>query len=292
MRSRMATGALLGLIIGAVCAPAAEVFAQEATAPTFEVQIDGEYGYGLPPNISAHGGKIDLLINILHYFSIAVLGGWSLFLLYCLVRYRQRPGHSASYQSGWRYTHVFFVIGIAVFEMALDVGLSNPVLARVKDERPDESEALVVRVVAEQFAWNFHYPGPDGVFGRTSTDHLDAATNPLGIDPGDAAGEDDVVSGEMHVVVNRPVICHISSKDVIHSFAVPVMRVRQDAIPGMRIPVWFEPVKKGNYEIACAQLCGNNHYSMRALMVIEEEDAFATWLESQRPEEFDEDEFE
>ena len=132
------------------------------------------------------------------------------------------------------------------------------------------------------------------MFGRAGPQFIDMATNILGIDPDDEYGADDIVSGELHVVAGRPVIAQVTSKDVIHSFSIPVLRLKQDTIPGMRIPVWFQTKDDaaGNYEVACAQLCGNNHYTMRALMVIhatqEEADA---WLESEKPEEFDEDEF-
>ena len=105
-------------------------------------------------------------------------------------------------------------------------------------------------------------------------------------------GPASFTAGELHFPVDRPVLAELSSKDVIHSFFLPTMRVKQDAIPGMRIPVWFEAKDTGTYEVACAQLCGNNHYSMRALMVIEKDDAaFEAWLDSQKPEVFDESEF-
>lgn len=272
----------------AIAAPAAAQ--TEAAAPAIAAPITGDYGPWLPPDISVNGHRIDTLIHTLHWFSIIVLAAATAFMVYCLVKFRERPGHRASHDIRWKPVHIYFVIGIAAFELFLDVRLSNPVLATVKDNRPDDSTAAHVHVVAEQFAWNFHYPGPDGLFGAISPVFLDAASNPIGIDPGDAAGADDIVSGELHLVVNRPVICDLTSKDVIHSFSVPVLRVKQDVIPGMRIPVWFEARKTGNYEVACAQLCGNNHYSMRALMVVHStEEEMSVWLESQRPEEFDED---
>jgi cytochrome c oxidase subunit II len=135
-----------------------------------------------------------------------------------------------------------------------------------------------VRVVGEQFAWNFHYPGNDKMFGRTNPTLVNTATNPLGLDRGDAAGADDIAFGELHVPVNRPVIVDVTSKDVIHSFFIPVMRVKQDAIPGMRIPVWFTPTVEGTYEVACAQLCGNNHYAMRAIMYVEPQEKVEAWM--------------
>jgi len=146
----------------------------------------------------------------------------------------------------------------------------------------DKENPVKVRVIAEQFAWNFHYPGPDGVFGQTGVQFINLATNPVGLDKDhDEHAKDDIVKGELHLPNHRPVIMYVSSKDVIHSFSLPVMRIKQDTIPGMRIPVWFriKDGTEGNFEVACAQLCGNNHYNMKALMVIESEEKFNAWLE-------------
>ncbi len=270
--------------------------AQEASAAEITVSIDGEYGYGLPPAVYKHGyaARGDTLIRMMHWFMGLLFIGWGVFLVYCLFRFRQRPGYRWSGRLVKSKTSKWVEVGVAVFEAWVLIALSIPAWAQAKNELPTEADNPVhVRVVAEQFAWNFHYPGPDGVFGKTAPEHINAATNPVGWDPDDPNGADDIVSGELHFPVDRKVIAEISSKDVIHSFSVPVLRVKQDAIPGMRIPVWFEAGKTGNYEVACAQLCGNNHYSMRALMVIHDsQQAFDDWLESQKPEEFDEDEFE
>ena len=137
---------------------------------------------------------------------------------------------------------------------------------------PPESEALVVQVTGEQFAWNVHYAGPDGVFGRTDIKLLDLQSNPLGLDRSDPAAKDDVTTlNQLYLPVNKPIIVRLRSKDVIHSFGVPEFRVKQDAIPGLTIPIWFVPTvttaemrtRTGNaefqYQIACAQLCGLGH---------------------------------
>jgi cytochrome c oxidase subunit 2 len=219
---------------------------------------------------------------------------WGVFFVYCLLKFRQRSGHRAVIDPIKAKVSKWAEIGVAVFEAALLIGLAIPVWASVKRDFPSDTgdaPAQHVRVVAEQFAWNFHYPGPDGAFGRTGPQFINMATNILGRDPSDPHGADDVVSGELHIVKDRPVIAEITSKDVIHSFFLPVMRVKQDAVPGMRIPVWFKAALTGNYEVACAQLCGNNHYSMRALMAVHgTQQEFDAWLESKRPVEFDEDE--
>ena len=142
-------------------------------------------------------------------------------------------------------------------------------------------------MVGEQFAWNVHYPGPDGVFGRTDL-KLVTADNPLGLDPNDPRGKDDVVAiNELHLQVNRPVLIRVTSKDVIHSFKLPVMRAEQDAIPGFEIPIHFTPVRTNNgeqWEVACAQLCGLGHYRMRGTLFVETEAELKLWLASQGPQ--------
>jgi cytochrome c oxidase subunit 2 len=132
--------------------------------------------------------------------------------------------------------------------------------------RPTGPPPLLVRVVAEQFAWNIHYPGPDGEFGESSV-RLISPENPLGLDRKSRFAADDVTSvGEMVLPVNQPVLVELSSKDVIHSFGIPAMRVKQDATPGIRVPVWFTPTEIGEFEIACSQLCGMAHYRMRGIV--------------------------
>jgi cytochrome c oxidase subunit 2 len=160
---------------------------------------------------------------------------------------------------------------------------------------PPEHESVVVRVVGEQFAWNIHYPGPDGAFGRTDISRIDLQTNPLGLDRSDPAAKDDITTiNQLHLPVGVPALIELTSKDVIHSFALQEMRVKQDVIPGMMIPVWFVPTvttedmreRTGNpefgYEISCAQLCGLGHYRMRGFMTIHTPEAFEAWMQEQQ----------
>jgi cytochrome c oxidase subunit 2 len=141
------------------------------------------------------------------------------------------------------------------------------------------TNATIIQVTGEQFAWNFHYPGPDGQFGRTDN-KLITGTNPIGLDKDDPAAKDDVLSiGVMHAPVGKPVRVRLRSKDVIHSFFLPNFRMKQDAVPGMGIEVWFTPTQAGQYEIACAELCGLGHYRMKGALTIDEsQDAFNKWL--------------
>ena len=146
---------------------------------------------------------------------------------------------------------------------------------------PDDSKAVHVRIVAEQFAWNVHYPGKDGIFGKTDP-KLMSASNPIGLDPSDPNGADDIATiNQLHIPVNMPVLAQLTSKDVIHSFTLPVMRVKQDVIPGQSIPVWFEAKETGDFEIACAQLCGLGHYRMRGFFTVDSKEKFSAWLDEQ-----------
>jgi len=146
---------------------------------------------------------------------------------------------------------------------------------------PSENEAVVVHVIGEQFQWNVHYPGPDGKFGRTRPE-LVAADNPIGLDKTDPASKDDITTiNQLNLPVNRPVLVHLSSKDVIHSFGLYEMRVKQDAVPGLNIPVWFIPNRVGEYEITCSQLCGLGHYRMRGFVTIQSEADYRSWMADQ-----------
>ena len=149
---------------------------------------------------------------------------------------------------------------------------------------PSESEAVVVRVVGEQFAWNIHYPGPDGRFGRTDIRKV-TADNPLGLDRTDPNAKDDVTTiNQLYLPENRPVLVHLSSKDVIHSFGLIEMRVKQDAIPGMTMPVWFVPTRRGEYDLACSQLCGLGHFRMHGFVTVQTDAEFRKWLDDQEKE--------
>jgi len=166
---------------------------------------------------------------------------------------------------------------VVLIDVLLLIGFAVPLWIKRVKEFP-VGNAITVKVVGQQFLWNFHYPGPDGVFGRQNPD-LISTSNPLGLDPTDPHSKDDIVSmNEMHVPVNQNVILEITSKDVIHSVAIQAMRIGQDAIPGSNIPIWFKPVKVGTYEIVCAQLCGAGHYGMKGTLVVDTEADYQGWL--------------
>jgi cytochrome c oxidase subunit 2 len=247
---------------------------------------------GLPPLASTHGEQIDSLIGWTHIFMLILFIGWGAFFAYVLIRFRRSRNPVAHYPGVASHASSYLEGAVLVVEMVLLFAFSIPLWAARVDHLPSEKEALVVHLTAEQFAWNVRYPGPDGLFGRTDIKLIDVQSNPLGIDREDPAAKDDVTTlNQLYLPVNRPIIVKLRSKDVIHSFGVPEFRVKQDAIPGLTIPVWFVPnvttaemrTRTGNaefqYEIACAQLCGLGHYRMRGFVTVLPQDEFQKWMD-------------
>ncbi|HEX2254728.1 MAG TPA: hypothetical protein VHQ65_15790 [Thermoanaerobaculia bacterium] len=252
----------------------------------------------MPEVASAHGAELDALSAYIHWLVLALFVAWGLFFVYLLVRYRGRRNPAADYYGLRTKASSYAEVGVALAEAVLLVGFSIPLWSARVDDFPDESEATVVRVVGEQFAWNVHYPGPDGLFGSADVHLVDVQSNPLGLDPNDPAGDDDIVTiNDLHLPVDKPAIVYLSSKDVIHSFGLPEFRVKQDTIPGLVIPVHFIPTvttaemreRKNDpeftYEIACAQLCGLGHYRMKGFVTIDTQAGFDAWLASRAPSE-------
>src|SRR6266496_4368273 len=211
---------------------------------------------GLPLLASEHGKTVDDLIIYVHWLMILLFVGWLGYFAYALFRFHRSRNPKADYVGVQNHASNYIEAAVALVEGVLLIFVAVPLWAKAVDKFPDENKATVVRIAAQQFQWNARYWGKDGVFGKQDMRFV-TAENPFGIDPSDPAGKDDVsVLNEIHVPVNKPVIAYITSKDVIHSFKIIAMRVTQDAIPGMRIPMWFTPTKVGRYQINCAQLCG------------------------------------
>ena len=235
----------------------------------------------LPILASEGGADTDRLISYLHWLMFALFIGWIIYFLFTLFRFRKTAISKADYVGVRSHFSSYLELTVAGIEAALLVFVAYPVWARHTSGFPTEQESTVIQVVGQQFAWNARYQGKDGVFGKQDMARV-AQDNMFGVDPADPNGKDDVqVLNEMHVPMGKPVICYISSKDVIHSFRVMAMRVAQDAIPGQRIPIWFKPTKEGRYQIYCAQLCGNGHAAMAAgRLVVESPEAYDKWLGS------------
>ena len=233
----------------------------------------------LPILASEGGADSDRLIIFLHWLMFALFLGWLTYFLFTLFRFRQTANAKADYHGVRSHFSNYVELLVAGIEAVLLIVVAYPVWARYTSGFPKESESTVIQVVGQQFAWNARYPGPDAAFGKQDM-VLVGQDNIFGVDSKDAKGKDDVqVLNELHVPVNKPVICYISSKDVIHSFRIMAMRATQDAIPGMRVPIWFKPVKEGTFQIYCAQLCGNGHAAMAGgRLVVESEEAYKKWL--------------
>ncbi len=242
----------------------------------------------MPPDYSAHGQALDDINAYTHWLMLILFIVWGSLFVYMLWRFRASRQPRADYHGTRSHLSTYAEAGVAIVEVVLLVGFSIPAWWRWTSRPPAASNPLEIRVVAEQFAWNVHYPGADHVFGKSDV-KLVTSSNPLGLDPNDPQGKDDVATvNNLHLEVNRPVTIRISSKDVIHSFSLPQMRVKQDAVPGMEIPVHFTPVKTSNegdkWEIACAQLCGLGHYRMKGMYFVHSKEDFASWMRQNTPE--------
>jgi cytochrome c oxidase subunit II len=240
----------------------------------------------MPPDYSAHGAELDQLSAYVHWLMLVLFIGWGLLFAFMLFRFRRSRQQKAVYHGTKSHASKWAEIAVFVVECVLLFGISIPAWSRWTTRPTRDQNAMEIRVVAEQFAWNIHYPGADGVFGKTDVNHV-SSSNPLGIDPSDPHAKDDVATlNQMHLEVNRPVIIRLTAKDVIHSFSLPYMRVKQDATPGMEVPVHFTPVKTSGeetWEIACAQLCGLGHYRMKGQFKVHTKADFDTWMAQQTP---------
>jgi len=236
----------------------------------------------LPIVGSAHGHEIDMIIYLVHFLMFALLIGWGIFFIYVLFRFRKKRNPQANYLGVKSHASSYLEITVALIETILLLAFSIPFWAQHVNAFPERTDTVEVRINAEQFAWNVHYPGEDGLFGNTSIEYFEKQSNPMGLDPNDPAGKDDFTTiNQLHLPIGKPAIIHLTSRDVMHSFSLPIMRVKQDVIPGMSIPTWFTPTKTGQWEIACAQLCGLGHYRMRGFLTIHRQEDYKNWLEEQ-----------
>jgi cytochrome c oxidase subunit II len=241
----------------------------------------GQKILGLPPLASENGQDVDNLIIYVHWLMLVLFIGWVVYFFYTVNRFRSSRNPKADYVGVRNHASSYIELTVAAIEAVLLIFIAVPLWAKAVDKFPPANESTVVQVVAQQFAWNARYAGPDGIFGRQDMKFV-KSDNVFGVDPSDPNGKDDIQTlNEIHVPVNKPVIIYLSSKDVIHSLKIISMRVCQDAIPGLRIPLWFKPVKEGRYQINCAQLCGNGHASMSGgYLTVESQADFDKWLKS------------
>jgi cytochrome c oxidase subunit 2 len=200
-------------------------------------------------------------------------------------KYRDRPGASATYSHGNTTLEVLWTTLTAVLFFGLAIAGAH--LWAAERFEPAKPDAFKVEATGLQFAWYFRYPGADGKYGRTKPELIDASAGgeaAVGLDSEDPASKDDVVTGTMFLPVNREVDLTLRAQDVIHSLFIPALRFKQDAVPGLAIHMHFTPDKVGDYEIACAELCGLGHYKMHAMLKVVSQQDFDAWLAQREAE--------
>lgn len=220
-----------------------------------------------PEAITDHGPSVDrqFLITIIVCgiaFAAAQIGlGWVVW------KYRDSADKArATYSHGNNRLEVVWTIVTAIVFISLGV-MGQRVWAALH-LNPAPAGSTQIEVTAQQFAWNIRYAGVDKTFGRTDIQYIDDATNPVGLVDTDAGAKDDIVGPTLVIPANRPVELILKSKDVTHNFWVPQLRFKQDLVPGMAIRVHFTANKVGKYELACAELCGMNHFKMKTFMLV------------------------
>jgi len=208
----------------------------------------------LPEGVSSVAPTIDRLFYIILWITGAVFIAVEATLLVFLVRYRQRPGRRATYTHGSSLVETIWTVIPALILVWLAF-YNQRIWAQVRGTPPPAD--LEIEITGEQFAWNIRYTGSDGLLNTA----------------------DDITTiNQLHLPVQQTVLIRLKSKDVIHSFFVPQFRFKQDAVPGITGRVWVQPVKEGQLEIACAELCGLGHYRMRGFLTLESSEAFQAWL--------------
>jgi cytochrome c oxidase subunit 2 len=207
----------------------------------------------LPEDVSTYGREIDSLFYLIYYITGVTFILVTVLMVVFLILYRQKEGRRAIYSHGNTTLEIIWTIVPAAILIVLSF-MSVSTWAKVKRHVPDSDFEL--QVAAKQFNWEVVYPGPDGKLNT----------------------EDDVkFDNDLHVPVNKVVRVHLTSKDVIHSFFLPNLRLKQDAVPGRTILVWFEATKPGKYELPCAELCGFGHSGMKGWLYVHTPEEYAKW---------------
>lgn len=228
--------------------------------------------WSLPLDAAAHGPALDrhLILNLWIFAALFVLAH---LILFAGILLRRSP---AAHRTA--LVEYLPVAALAVLFAFLTIR-SERLWAASRYTGADPS-ALQVEVTGMQFAWYFRYPGKDAAFGHTSPQLVDpGAGNPVGIDPADSVGADDIVASELVLPAGRMVDLRLKAQDVIHGFFVPGMRVKQNAVPGQTIHLHFTPEMPGTYPILCTQLCGLGHYRMSASLRVVSPAEYAAWLQ-------------
>ena len=231
--------------------------------------------------LASNWGMVDFTVDVTLYVTAIIFIAVNLFVAVAIIKYRHREGvaSKARYEPENKRLEVWLTVLTAIGVAAM---LTPGLLVWARFVEVPE-EAHVVEVVGQQWHWTYRYPGVDGKFGQVDAERINK-DNPLGIDPEDPLGRDDVVvlNPEAHLPVDRPVKLLLRSKDVLHNYTVAQFRVKMDLVPGMDTYMWLEPTVTGRYEVLCEELCGIAHHTMRGAVVVEEAQEFETWLANQQ----------
>jgi len=234
-----------------------------------------------PAGVSAQSPALDRQFRFA-FVMLGILFCAGQFALALLIgRTRGQPA-SRSGRGHWRM-EIAWTLAVAIIFFWFNVS-GGRLWSRMISHR-ETANAIRVEVTGVQFQWYFRYPGADGAFGRIDAPRFARPDegNPLGLDPGDSVGRDDIVSSTLVLPVGREVDLTLRSQDVVHSVFIPAMRFKQDAVPGMEIHAHFIPMQTGSYELACTQLCGLGHYHMRSAVHVVSDDEFNQWLKTHPP---------
>lgn len=235
----------------------------------------------LAPAASLEAAAIDDVLRAIHVYMALLAAGWGGLLLYVLVRFRRRTPTSGAAKGPGLLWPALAIAAVIAGNVIILAASALPAWLERTAGPPETTSAVHIRVIGEQFAWNVHYPGPDGTFGPTRS-ALISSSNPLGIDRTVPAARDDIgLLNLLTVPVERPIVIELSSRDVVHSFTLLEMRVRQDMTPGMTSRTWFTATRPGRWEIGCSQLCGLGHYRMRGTLTVLPGAAWEEWQASE-----------
>lgn len=228
--------------------------------------------------IASNWGFIDATLVITFWITGFVFAAVVLFLAYCVWKFRHRDGVRAAYEPENRRLESGLTIATSIGIAAL---LAPGLFVWYQFVNVPE-DAVEVEVVAQQWNWAYRLPGEDGVLGRADN-RLISFDNPLGIDPEDPAGQDDVIieAADLYFELGQPVHVLLRSIDVLHNFYVPEFRAKMDMVPGMITYFWFTPTRAGQYQVLCAELCGTGHGFMRGGVVVAEAEEYQAWLAEQ-----------
>ena len=228
--------------------------------------------------IASNWGYIDDTIVITFWITGVAFVAIISFMAYCVFRFRHRPETRAAYEPENKRLEWW----LTVLTSLAVAGLLTPGLFVWNQFITVPAGADTIEIMAQQWQFNFRLPGKDGVLGTSDTRNV-SPENPFGLNPNDPNGQDDVLieAQDLHIPLDRPVKVLLRSIDTLHDFYVPQFRAKMDMVPGMVTYFWFTPTRTGTFESICAELCGTGHYTMRAVVVVDEASAYQTWLQEQ-----------